>query len=64
MKGKRSKSSENDIPEEIYLKVGMGARMFLDLPTLPKWEARKWVKLGTGIPGNDGLCSQRYSSQN
>ena len=36
MKEKRSKSSEIDIPDEIHLKAEMGARMFMNLPTLPK----------------------------
>ena len=35
VKGKKSKSSENEIPEEVHLNSEMGARMFMSLPTLP-----------------------------
>ena len=44
-KGNKPDSSENGMPEELHLKAGMGARMFMRLPALPEQEARKPVSL-------------------
>lgn len=44
-KGNKSNPSEYGMPEDLHLKAGMGARMFMRLPALPEQEARKPVSL-------------------